>query len=156
MPGPPFPGINEREVAVLDYRFVVRRDGLVRVALPDDAPILNEALEDSIGSRPPRGAAQDGPSTYWLDRALLGVRARVEDASDEPFASGNVTYLQVRHGRVEARYDYDSPDDDNFEAIDVPDFIRLVEEWRDRVLQGSPDADRRLPPSSPARPMPPR
>lgn len=139
----------------MDYRFEVTADGLVRAFLVDVVPVLNEALEDSIGSRPPRGAPQDGPSTFWLDRALQGVRARVADASDEPFASGNTTYLQVRDGKVEARYDYDPPDDDCFGVIAVEKFIQLVEDWRARILEVSPEADKRVPPPPEARAMPP-
>jgi len=86
-------------------RFEATDESLVRVVLTDEVPIPNEALEDSIGSRPPRGAPQAGPSTFWLNRALQGVRARIADAGDEPFASGNATYLQVRGRNVEARYD---------------------------------------------------
>lgn len=138
----------------MEYRFELTETGLVRVLLPDDLPVLNHALEDSIGSRPPRGARQDGLSTYWVDRALQGVLARVADGSDEVFASGNVTYMQVRNGKVEARYDYDPPDDDNFDAIDVQTFVPLVEDWRSRILEVSPGADTRLPPPPPARPMP--
>ncbi len=138
----------------MEYRFEITVDGLVAVVLSDHVPVLNEALEDSIGSRPPRGAPQDGPSTFWVDRALQGVRARVADGSDEVFASGNVTYLQVRNGKVEARFDYDPPDGDIFGAIEVPAFIQLVEDWRSRILEASSEAEKRLPPPPEARPMP--
>jgi hypothetical protein len=140
----------------MPYRFGVTDEGLVRVFLTDESPVLNEALEDSIGSRAPRGAPQDGPSTFWLDRALQAVQARIADASDEPFASGNVTYLQVRDGKVEARYDYDydPPDDDYFDTIDVQEFIQLVQAWRTRVMEASPEADKRFPPPPQAPPMP--
>lgn len=92
----------------MDFEFVVNGEGLVDVLLRDeDLPILSDALSDSVGTRPPRGARQDGPSTYWLDHALNDLRARLEDSSEEAFASGNITYLQLKEGVVEARYDYD-------------------------------------------------
>lgn len=46
-------------------------DGLVEARLLDALPLMNEALGGSIGSQPPRGASQEGPSTYWIGRALL-------------------------------------------------------------------------------------
>lgn len=83
------------------------------MTIDDDLPLLRHALEDSLGTRPPRGGApQDGPSTYWLDNAITRLSERMESGSPEPFASGNVTYLQLRRGRVEARYDYDAVDSD--------------------------------------------
>jgi hypothetical protein len=61
------------------------------VSLDDDLPQLRHALEDSLGTRPPRGAPQDGPSTYWLDHAIRGLRERMDSGGPEPFASGNIT-----------------------------------------------------------------
>lgn len=54
----------------MNYEFTVSAGGLVEVALADDLPMMSEALKDSIGARPPRGAPQDGLSTYWIDRAM--------------------------------------------------------------------------------------
>jgi hypothetical protein len=139
----------------VEYDFERTSDGLVKVVLKDDLPLLRHALEDSIDSRPPRGAPQDGPSTYWIDNALRDLRARQADASTEPFASGNVTYLYARGESVEARYDFDSPDSNSVDRVAVSEFIALLTEWRQRVLAESPDADRRVPPSRAARPMPP-
>ena len=51
----------------MNYEFTVGADGLVDVALADDLPLMSEVLKDSIGTRPPRAAPQDGPSTYWID-----------------------------------------------------------------------------------------
>lgn len=138
----------------MEYRFEVTEDGQVRVVLSENAPVLAHALEDCIGSRPPRGASQDGLSTYWVDGALRDVKARLADSSDEVFASGNVSYMQVRDGKVEARYDYDPPDGDDFGVIDVETFIHLVEDWRSRILEVSPGADKRRPQPRAARPMP--
>jgi len=117
---------------------------------------MNEALLDSIGSEPRGGAPQDGPSTYWIDQARGDFLARIADQSDEPFAEGNVTYLSVRGGRVEARYAFGPGDDDACDSIAADDFFELLEAWRERVLMESPEAARRVPPEPPARPMPPR
>jgi hypothetical protein len=83
------------------------------------------------------------------------LRARLEDGSEEPFASGNVTYLQLQAGLVEARYDFDPADSESVDRVPVGEFVGLLAEWRERVLAESSDADRRVPPARPARPMPP-
>lgn len=139
----------------MQYEFKRTPEGLVEVVLSDDLPLMRHALEDSLGSRPPRGAPQDGPSTYWIDRALTGLRSRLEDRSEEPFASGNVTYLQLRAGLVEARYDFDPADSESVDRVPAGELVGLLAEWREHVLAESPHADRRIPPARPARPMPP-
>lgn len=137
------------------YEFKRTAGGLVEVVLSDDLPLMRDALEDSLGSRPPRGAPQDGPSTYWIDHALTGLRARLEDGSEAPFAAGNVTYLQLQAGLVEARYDFDPPDSESVDRVPAGEFAGLLTEWREHVLAESPDADRRVPPARPTRAMPP-
>jgi hypothetical protein len=137
------------------YHFNRTTEGLVEIALEDDLPLMRDALQDSLDSRPPRGAPQDGPSTYWIDMAIAGLRSRLEDGSSEPFASGNSTYLQLQGTQVEARYDFDPVDSDSVDRVPAEEFIVLLEEWRQRVLDESPDAARRMPPPRPARPMPP-
>lgn len=136
------------------YRFEVTTESLVNLVLWEDAPVLARALEDSVGSRPPRGAQQDGPSTYWIDLALRGVRARFSDHSNELFAAGNATYLRVSGGWVEARYDVDSLDEGPFDRIQVDEFIDMMEAWRVAVVEVSPNAPTRVPPPSGARPTP--
>ncbi|NHA68453.1 hypothetical protein [Phycicoccus flavus] len=127
----------------------------MNVVLVDDLPLMRYALEDSLGSRPPRGAPQDGPSTYWLDDALRRLQARMDDKELQPFASGNVTYLQLRGGHVEARYDIDPEDSASVDRVPVEAFVELLTMWRQAVLDASPDADRRLPPARPVWTMPP-
>ena len=136
------------------YSFDLTDAGFVTVSLDEDLPVLSDALEDSLGTRPPRGAPQDGPSTYWLDGAIAHLRERVESGNAEPFASGNATYLQLRQGRVEARYDYDPPDSDIVSTVAASEFLALLVEWRQRVVEVSSDADGRMPPPSVAWPMP--
>lgn len=130
----------------MEYAFVVDEDGLVKVMLDDDLSQFSHALEDSIGTRPPRGARQDGPSTYWIDRTIAGLRERIESGSLEPFAGGNITYLQLRCGQVEARLDVDDPDSELFDAVPAADLLELLAAWRERVLVEDPGATLRTPP----------
>ncbi|MFD6072570.1 YacL family protein [Amycolatopsis lurida] len=139
----------------MEYEFTVDAEGLVAVALSADLPLMGEALQDSIGTHPPVGAAKGGPSTYWIDEALKGLRARIEDDSDEPFASGNMTYLRAGHGVVEARYDYAPDDDQLVDAVPVDEFVDLLGAWRRRVLAESPTADQHKPPPPHVWTMPP-
>ena len=137
------------------YRFHRTDNRSIGVTLDDALPLLRDALEDSLRTRPPRGAPQDGPSTYWLDEAINRLRGRMESGGQEPFASGNTTYLQLRDGQVEARYDYDPIDSDIVDRVEPAGLLDLLTEWRRLVVEASPEAARRMPPPRPARPMPP-
>ncbi len=139
----------------MEYTFVQSPEGLIDVVVDGDAPILAHAMADSLGTRPPRGAAQDGPSTYWIDQALRQLRARLEDLNESPLASGNVTYLTLKDGAVEVRYDYDPPDSEYVDRDQPSELIELLEAWRRTVIELDPQAARRLPPPPKARPMPP-
>jgi hypothetical protein len=138
----------------VDYDFTVTNEGLVDVTVDENLPLLSEALKDSIGTRPPRGAPQDGPSTYWIDHAVTYLEARMEDGGREPFASGNATYLQLRNGAVEARYEFDAEEDEILDAVPAFEFLALLRAWRERVLAESPAADKRMPPPTKTRVMP--
>lgn len=137
------------------FEFMRTPHGFVEVTLRDDLPVMRHALEDSLSSRPPRGATQDGPSTYWIDEALAGLRNRLKYRSSEPFASGNVTYLQLSSEHVEARYDFDPPDSDSVDRVPVAEFLELLRAGRERVLHESPDADKGMPPPRTVHRMPP-
>ena len=139
----------------MQYTFVQSPEGLIDVVVDRDAPILAHAMTDSLGTRPPSGAAQDGPSTYWIDQALTQLRARLEDLSESPFASGNVTYLALKDGAVEVRYDFDPLDSEDVDRVEPSELIELLEAWREAVTEFDPQASRRLPPPPKARPMPP-
>jgi hypothetical protein len=130
----------------VDYDFTVTNEGLVDVNVDGNLLLLFEALKDSIGTRPPRGAPQDGPSTYWIDHAVTHLEARMEDGGLEPFASGNATNLQLRNGVVEARYDFDAEEDEILDAVPAHEFLALLRAWREIVLAESPAADKRTPP----------
>jgi hypothetical protein len=136
----------------VDYEFVTTGCS-VDLVLADDLPLLREALGDCISTHPPQGAAQDCPSTYWIDRALRYLESRLDDGGKEPLASGSATYLQVRDGIVEARYEFGIEDDDRFDAVPAEDLLALLKAWRTKVLEES--ADRRAVPLRMARPMPP-
>ena len=138
----------------MDYDFTVTNEGLVDVNIDDNLLLLSEALRDSIGTRPPRGAPQDGPSTYWIDHAVTHLEARMEDGGREPFASGNAAYLQLRNGVVEARYDFDAEEDEILDAVPAHQFLALLRAWRESVLAESPAADKRIPPPPKTRAMP--
>ncbi len=138
----------------VEYTFIVKDRNSVELVLADDLPLLQEALRDSISTHPPQGAAQDGPSTYWIDRALRYLQCRLEDGGKEELASGNTTYLQVRNGLVEARFEF-ALEDDDFDAVPGEELLELLTAWRDRVLLESATADKRVPPPPKAYAMPP-
>lgn len=139
----------------VQYTFVQSPEGLIDVVVDRNASILAHAMTDSLGTRPPSGAVQDGPSTYWIDQALTQLRARLEDLSESPFASGNATYLALKDGAVEVRYDYDPQDSEDVDRVEPSELIELLEAWRRAVTEFDPQASRRLPPPPKARPMPP-
>jgi hypothetical protein len=118
----------------MEYEFTVSNDGLVEVVVADGLPLMKAALQDSLSSHPPQGAPQDGPSTYWIDKTLRHLEARLEDGGEEPIASGNATYLQLRHGLVEARYVFDPEDAPDFDAVPAEEVLALLQAWRRRIL----------------------
>jgi hypothetical protein len=117
----------------MEVRFTRRPDGIIDASLGPDHALFNHALEDSVSSRAPRGAPRPGLSTYWIDRAERYARQAAADRSEKPFTSGNVTYLRVEGDRVVARYDFD-PDDAEGDSIPLHDFLDLLADWRQAVL----------------------
>ncbi|GAA1591956.1 hypothetical protein GCM10009789_52540 [Kribbella sancticallisti] len=113
----------------MKYEIVVTPGDSVELVLADDLPLLKAALKDCIGTHPCRSEA---PPTYWIDRAIRYLELRLEDSGKEPLASGNATYLQVRDGIVEARYEF-APDDDRFDAVPAEELLGLLRDWRRRV-----------------------
>lgn len=128
----------------MDAEFTVRDDGQVDAELLSAGPLFNEALSDSVSSLPPRGARGNGPSTYWVDEVLNGLREAERAGSDRPFVWGNITLLRLKAGRVEARYDFDDEDDVG-EFLDVTEFVELLGEWRVRILEQAAQATEPLP-----------
>lgn len=138
-----------------DFEFVVRDQRPVDVLIADDLPILSDALGDSLETRPPHGARQDDPSTYWIDNTIAHLHARLEDRQEDPVASGNTTYLALKRGMIEARYDYHDMDSDHVDVVSPRDLLDLLVARREKVIEVDPEAINRMPPSRPAHPMPP-
>lgn len=142
---------DQSKEATVEYHFDVVAADLVRAVVAFDLPMLQHALDDSIGTRPPRGAPQGGPSTYWIDAATQGLRARLSQSSDEPFASGNITYLRLVGAEVVAGYDY-APDEEG-DAVGAQDFLELLIAWREATVDLNSASVGRLPPPSKAIPL---
>ncbi|GAA4822901.1 hypothetical protein ACFQ0K_16395 [Nocardioides caeni] len=128
----------------MERLFTVREDGQVDAQLPSAGPLFNEALDDSISSLPPRGARGSGPSTYWVDVALKGLRQAELNNDERPFTYGNITLLRLVGDKVEARYDF-ADDDEEGDFVDVGDFVALLEEWGARIREQAAEALQPLP-----------
>jgi hypothetical protein len=116
----------------MDARFSSREDGQVDVDLGLNLTLFTEALNDCVSSLPPRGAKGDGPSTYWVDVARVGLDRAVASGSDRPFTWGNITLLRLKEGRVEARYDFDE-DDVPGQFLNVEEVRQVLDAWRARI-----------------------
>lgn len=145
------PGDQGEQPAALEYSFVETAGGVVTVEVAGDAQVLADALADSVGTRPPKGAPQDGPSTYWIDRALARLHTPPAGPREAVIASGNTTHLLLNDGVIEARYNFDPPDSEDVDAVPSPELIKLLEHWRRRVLELDSDAARRMPAPAPGR-----
>lgn len=128
----------------VDTRFSRRDDGQVDVDLGPDWPLFTEALNDCVSSLPPRGAAGNGPSTYWVNVATLGLERAVASGMDRPFAWGNITLLRLHAGRVEARYDFDEEGVPG-EVLDLDEVRQLLGDWRARIEQSAAMSAQPLP-----------
>lgn len=114
--------------------FSTTTDGLIDASLGPDFPLFDQALADSVSSRPPRGYPQDGPSTYWIDRAEQGALDAASAGDERPFVSGNITILFVSDGNVIANYDYAQEEGEAGESISLDEFLSIMRQWRARVL----------------------
>jgi hypothetical protein len=140
----------------MDARFSSRADGQVDVDLGPEWPLFTEALNDSVSSLPPRGAAGHGPSTYWVDVAKGGLERAIASDSDRPFTWGNTTLLRLRAGRVEARYNFDDEDVQG-QFLDVDALRQVLDEWRLRIVKSASTSTSPLPETyrrNPAQDMP--
>jgi hypothetical protein len=131
-------------VPPIESRFSTREDGQIDVDLGPDWPLFTDALNDCVSSLPPRGASGNGPSTYWVDVARLGLERALASGTDRPFTWGNITLLRLSDGRVEARYDYDE-EDVRGEFLDVDDVRRVLDDWRARIEENASASTSPLP-----------
>jgi hypothetical protein len=105
---------------------------------------LQDSLDDSISSLPPRGAPGNGPSSYWVDHAEQRARIARESGDDRPFTWGNITLLRVIGDNVVATYDFDE-DDEPGQAMPFGEFLDLLGEWRRRIQESAAIATEPLP-----------
>lgn len=135
----------------MEFSVAVVEGCQVRAIVAPNLTILQDALDDSIGTRPPRGAPQDGPSTYWIDKTLRGLRARISESSAEPFAEGNITYLRLVGDEVVAGYDY-APEQEG-DQVKAEDLLKLLSSWREATIALDAASEERLPPPRQAIPL---
>lgn len=128
----------------MEPHFNRREDGQIDVDLGPEWPLFTEALNDCVSSLPPRGATGNGPSTYWVDFARLGLDRALASSSDAPFTWGNVTLLRLNAGRVEARLDFEEEDVPG-QFLDVSDLRLILDEWRRRIEQSASESNSPLP-----------
>jgi len=127
------------------FAFKTSPNGDVEVAQAEDLSLFIGVLNDCIGSRAPRGAPS-GLSTYWLDAALDEFRRALSEPHRPATFSGNMSYLELVDGLVEARYDYDPPDSDIVERLPLQELVDLLDAWRAEVIRLDPTASTRRPP----------
>lgn len=136
------------------FRFTERPDGVIEATVGSGDELFDHALNDAISSRAPRGAVRQGLSTYWIDRTEEGLRRAIEHGLSEPFAAGNATYLRLSGDVVIAAYEFD-PDESEAESLPVVDFLALLAEWRQRVIEaGGAHGDEAARLEDPPRPRP--
>jgi hypothetical protein len=137
----------------VEATFSIRDDGQVDVHLGSEWRLFDEALNDSISSLPPRGAAGNGPSSYWIDQTQHRLREALRTGDTRPFAWGNVTRLRVRGDEVVASLDFDQ-DGEPGQAIPVSGFISILTEWRTQILDSATNATEPLPETYRRNPFP--
>lgn len=119
----------------LNYRFDIA--GAVAVSIPGE-PELETTLNDSVTALAPAGAPQ-GLSTYWIDEALKGIAAGVEEV-----ASGNMSMLLRDEGVIKPYSDYIDWPERSYPVVEIEALLRA---WRETVLRNDPAAENRLPPA---------
>lgn len=122
--------------------FHVREDGQVDAQLVGDFPIFNDALSDSVSSLPPRNASGNGPSSYWVDIASNAIERHLVGQTEGIIASGNATSIHLEAGRISARDDYGS---DEVDFVPISDFVGILKDWRDLILEQSNGATHPFP-----------
>lgn len=136
-------------------RFSRREDGQIDVDLGPDWRLFTDALDDCVSSLPPRGAKGNGPSTYWVDVAAVGLDRALASGTDRPFTWGNITLLRLKDGRVEARYDSDEQDVPG-QFLDAGELRGVLDDWRVRIEESASASTSPLPETYRRNPMPDR
>lgn len=115
-----------------EVRFVRTADGAPYLDLGTAWSGVSEALNDTVGSLPPRGSAEQTVSTYWIDRALEQVRQMITSGRSGPFQGGNAATLSLVDGQVEASSDYEL-----FDSTQLPiaTFEAILLAWRAEVVR---------------------
>lgn len=113
----------------MELAFLLRSDGVVDIALPAEWSGLEQALNDSLGTRAPRGDDSPAPSTYWLDRTL--ARIRRNDGSPAELSSGNMSTISLADGQLIVSADYET-----FEEVRLPivQAVELLHRWRTEAI----------------------
>jgi len=127
---------------VMEVEFIHREDGQVDAQIIGDWPLFNHALGDSISSLPHRGEEGNGPSTYWIDRAITGAQNSAAQINLKPFITGNSTQLSYKNNEIIASYDHDELDFSSdvtaiTESIPFNDFIHILEQWKLLVIESA-------------------
>jgi len=123
----------------MEVSYLLKSDGQVFVTIPD-LEIMTEALNDSIGSLPPRGDTSTKPSTYWIDKTLSRL-----DNGDQRLSAGNCTILSLTTAdNVQAEYDYDDGTGP-IQEISKEDFRKLLNLWRALVVESANQSSVQLP-----------
>jgi hypothetical protein len=120
--------------ALMEWGFEVRADGIIEMHVDPAHGAMDEALNDAVTSRAPRGAVRQGLSTYWIDRTEERLLRARHQGLAAPFASGDAWYLRLEGDTVVAASDYDEPREGHSETMPLEKFLDLLAAWRDRVI----------------------
>lgn len=111
--------------------FTAGPDGTVDVRLGPAWAAFEDAFADAIGSRPPAGSCQPGPSAFWIDRTLTALDTSSTGGTEAVIAEGNAVRLLRRGDAVVARSLYELWDD---QTMAVREFVQVLTTWRKQVL----------------------
>lgn len=118
--------------------FSTRQDGQIEVDLGLGLRLFTHALNDCVTSRPPRGAEENGPSTFWVDVTDQSLERALLAGLDDQFSEGNSHELWLKSGQIEARSAYPVEEGEPGEVLAVADFRRVLAGWRQQIVQAPP------------------
>jgi hypothetical protein len=114
---------------VREWDFTVREDGIIEADLGMEWVGFTEALNDSVGTRAPRGHTP-GLSTYWIDRTLDALHKA--SGPGTVIASGNAGELVLDQEHVVARSQYEAWDDERMHSDEFEAGLRA---WRKTMVE---------------------